>query len=84
MREQDFGVTVVIAGDEIIGLESGNRSDKCYGVAFDIGTTTVVGYLLNLLNGQQLGVASRTNPQTSIGDDVVTRINYAWQISIAG
>jgi uncharacterized 2Fe-2S/4Fe-4S cluster protein (DUF4445 family) len=77
LRENDFDVTVVLAGDEIIGLESGNSTERCYGVAFDIGTTTVVGYLLNLLNGLQLGVASRTNPQTSIGDDVVTRINYA-------
>jgi uncharacterized 2Fe-2S/4Fe-4S cluster protein (DUF4445 family) len=77
LREEDFSVTVVLAGDEIVGIESGNKSDRCYGVAFDIGTTTVVGYLLNLRNGKQLGIASRTNPQTSIGDDVITRINYA-------
>jgi uncharacterized 2Fe-2S/4Fe-4S cluster protein (DUF4445 family) len=77
LREEDFSATVVLAGDEIVGIESGNKTDSCYGVAFDIGTTTVVGYLINLRNGKQLGIASRTNPQTSIGDDVITRINYA-------
>lgn len=44
-------------------------------LAFDIGTTTVVGYLLQ--NGRELGCESRTNPQAAFGADVVTRIGHA-------
>jgi len=77
LRKQDFGLTVVLNEDEIIGIETGNKTDRNYGVAFDIGTTTVVGYLLDLNTGKQLAVASRTNPQTSYGDDVISRIHHA-------
>ena len=74
MRKEDFGFTVVLNEDEIIGIEAGDKSDKNYGVALDIGTTTVVGYLIDLNTGTQRAVASRTNPQASYGDDVISRI----------
>ena len=77
MRKEGFGFTVVLNEDEIVGIEAGDKSDKNYGVAFDVGTTTVVGYLIDLNTGKQLAVASRTNPQTSYGDDVISRIQYA-------
>jgi len=77
LRKKDYGLTVVLNENEIIGIETGDKSDKNYGVAFDIGTTTVVGYLLDLNTGKQLAVAPRTNPQTSYGDDVISRIQYA-------
>ncbi len=77
MRKEDFGFTVVLNEDEIVGIEAGDKSNKNYGVAVDIGTTTVVGYLIDLNTGKQLAVASRTNPQTSYGDDVISRIQYA-------
>ncbi len=77
LRKGNYGATIVLNEDEIIGIETGNKSDKNYGAAFDIGTTTVVGYLLDLNTGKQLGVAARTNPQTSFGDDVISRIHYA-------
>ena len=46
-------------------------------LAFDIGTTTVVGYLLNGENGQELACESTLNPQASYGADVISRIQYA-------
>jgi len=76
LRKGDFGTTVVLNRDEIIGIETGDKTDRNYGVAFDIGTTTVVGYLLDLNTGKQLAVSSMTNPQTSYGDDVISRIQY--------
>ncbi len=76
IRKSDYNATIVLNGDEIIGIETGDKSDKSYGVAVDIGTTTVVGYLLNLNTGKQPAVSSRTNPQTSYGDDVISRIHY--------
>ncbi|HEB30826.1 MAG TPA: DUF4445 domain-containing protein [Spirochaetes bacterium] len=76
LRKDDYSVTIVLNADEIVGIETGDKSATNYGVAFDIGTTTVVGYLHELNTGKQLSVASRTNPQTSYGDDVITRINH--------
>lgn len=47
-----------------------------YGVAFDIGTTTVVGMLWNLETGRQLGALAEANPQNEYGMDVISRITY--------
>jgi uncharacterized 2Fe-2S/4Fe-4S cluster protein (DUF4445 family) len=47
-----------------------------YGIAFDIGTTTVVAMLWNLETGKELGAAACTNPQNEFGADVISRITY--------
>jgi uncharacterized 2Fe-2S/4Fe-4S cluster protein (DUF4445 family) len=48
-----------------------------FGVAVDIGTTTVVAKLVDMTNGLLLATQAALNPQTSFGDDVISRINYA-------
>lgn len=48
-----------------------------YGAAFDIGTTTIVGMLWDLTNTRLVDVASRTNPQSTYGADVISRITYS-------
>ena len=48
-----------------------------YGAAVDIGTTTVVVYLVDMTNGHIIGTASTYNSQVKCGDDVITRIVYA-------
>ena len=55
-------------------------SDSGYCVAFDIGTTTVVGYLLTA-DGRELGSVGRLNPQMTYGADVISRINYCLENS---
>jgi len=55
---------------------SGYLSSKPFGVAIDIGTTTVVLYFLNLLNDEIEKISSFLNPQKQYGADVITRINY--------
>jgi uncharacterized 2Fe-2S/4Fe-4S cluster protein (DUF4445 family) len=50
---------------------------KIFGVAVDIGTTTVVAKLVDMTNGQLLAIQAELNPQTRFGDDVISRINYA-------
>ncbi len=50
---------------------------KIFGVAVDIGTTTVVAKLVNMTNGQCLATEAAINPQTRYGDDVISRISYA-------
>ena len=70
-------VTAVRWGNLLLAVEPGDTSQALFGFACDIGTTTVVGYLLDLRTGERLGVASTLNPQTRFGDDVVSRIETA-------
>lgn len=76
LRDNDFKVTVVTYGDEILSIEPCGMQSKSYGVAIDIGTTTIVGYLMDLRTGKQLGVYSSLNPQAVHGADIITRIGY--------
>lgn len=59
---------------DVLPLE---HAPPVFGVAFDLGTTTVVGTLFDLQTGDALAVASELNAQISYGDDVVSRIRYA-------
>jgi len=52
-------------------------TDKIFGIAVDIGTTTVVAKLINMVDGQCLATQAALNPQSRHGDDVVSRIAYA-------
>ena len=70
-------VTATARGREIIHIEAGDRSGECYGFSFDIGTTTVVGMLWNLISGELLGVKAASNPQATHGADVISRIMFA-------
>jgi uncharacterized 2Fe-2S/4Fe-4S cluster protein (DUF4445 family) len=51
--------------------------DKIFGVAVDIGTTTVVAKLIDMVTGRCIATQATLNPQTRYGDDVISRINYA-------
>jgi len=77
VRAADGLVTVVHADGSLLSIEQGDTRDALYGFACDIGTTTVVGYLLDLTTGERLAVAATLNPQTRFGDDVVSRIEVA-------
>jgi len=77
LRDNDYKITAVYDQDNILALEPGNTVDKQYGVAVDIGTTTVVCYLVDLISGKQLDVVSRLNAQKAYGGDVISRIAYA-------
>ncbi|MGB4428929.1 MAG: ASKHA domain-containing protein [Thermacetogeniaceae bacterium] len=79
LREKKFSITAVFADHEVTGLEAGDTTDRMLGIAFDIGTTTVVGYLMDLLTGKELGAVSTMNPQTKYGADVISRITYSSQ-----
>src|SRR5438128_1339948 len=46
LRSAEFKVTAVLGGDHLIGVEPGDTREESYGVAFDLGTTTVVGTLM--------------------------------------
>lgn len=72
-------VTLTLFDRELIDFAYGSPT-AIYGVAVDVGTTTLVCYLLDLTNGQQLAVSSCQNPQTGYGADVISRIRYTMQI----
>ncbi|MBI3991168.1 MAG: DUF4445 domain-containing protein [Candidatus Omnitrophica bacterium] len=74
LRQGDFKVTAVLDEDECICLEPGKTDDEIYGICFDIGTTTVVGAIIDLKTGKRISHASRMNAQVAFGDDVITRI----------
>ena len=69
------GLSREVPVDPGIGRPEGDDR-PFYMVAFDIGTTTVVGYLLHGGNGEVYGVASTMNPQHQFGADVISRSNY--------
>jgi uncharacterized 2Fe-2S/4Fe-4S cluster protein (DUF4445 family) len=62
---------------EIIHLEKGNKTEVNYGLAIDIGTTTVVGILVDLISGEILAKAADMNKQITYGEDLVTRISLS-------
>lgn len=83
MRDGGFAVTATLAqrgdGWEIIRVEPGDASDRLYGIAVDLGTTTVVCSLVDLNKGQMLDTASCFNQQIQRGEDVASRIVYSEQ-----
>jgi len=77
LRQGDWKVTVTTWMDrEIIDIKPG-RTEGPYGIAIDVGTTTVAGYLCHLESGQLLATESMMNPQVVYGEDVMSRITYA-------
>lgn len=79
LREAEHCLTAVMYGNKLLGIERQNTTGTMLGMAFDIGTTTIVGYLLDLNSGQELSVVSTLNPQTKFGADVISRISFASQ-----
>ncbi|MEA3408577.1 MAG: ASKHA domain-containing protein [Chloroflexota bacterium] len=77
LRAEDGAVTLIEIDGHVVYVGAGNAPERVLGMAFDIGTTTVVGYLLDLETGEQLAVSSLLNPQTRYGEDVVSRIDFA-------
>ncbi len=64
---------------EVLSVEPGNTADRNFGLALDIGTTTVVAHLVDLVHGTTREAAAKYNSQLSFGADVIGRINYARQ-----
>ncbi len=77
VRRSNWQVTVSVWMDrEVIRVEPG-RVEKGYGLAVDVGTTTVAGYLCDLHTGAVAATESMVNPQVIYGEDVMSRISYS-------
>jgi len=81
LRAGDFKITVVMGRKddrvEILAVEAGDRTNKNFGFAFDIGTTTVAGQLIDLNTKNILGTRIAFNKQAAYGSDVISRIIFA-------
>lgn len=76
LREGDFAVTVTIWQEkEVLRLQPGYQ-DGIYGLAVDVGSTTVVAHLCDLRTGLVLATQSAMNPQVRFGEDLMSRISY--------
>ncbi len=74
LRSHGWRGRAMLAGNRLLGLDCRAESPKVFGIAFDLGTTTVVGTLFDLESGRECAVASRMNGQIAHGDDVISRI----------
>jgi len=76
LRNGDWAVTVSVWNDkEVIRVRPGKVEDA-YGLAIDVGTTTVAAYFCNLTTMEVLDTVSMMNPQCKYGEDVMARITY--------
>lgn len=81
LRKSNWDVTALLGKrgrtTEIILLEPGDTSGRNYGIAVDVGTTTIVVHLVNLATRKTVGTTATSNSQSSFGVDVISRIIYA-------
>lgn len=77
LRDAQWRVTAVVVGQELVSVEPGDTSGRSYGLAFDVGTTTVVGMLVDLSSATVASVRSALNSQAVHGADVISRISHA-------
>ena len=77
LRNGKWAITVTLWQDrEVIDVRPG-YAEGIYGLAVDIGSTTVAGYLCDLRTGELLATESVMNPQVSYGEDLMSRVSYA-------
>ncbi|MDR0683765.1 MAG: ASKHA domain-containing protein, partial [Spirochaetaceae bacterium] len=76
-KEYRDGKTFVYGGGRLLGSEEGDSTDALYGLAVDIGTTTMVAELIDIRKAETLAAESALNPQARYAQDVIGRIHFA-------
>ena len=81
VRDNDWGITATLGQRggtvEVVQIEGGDTSDRNYGVAVDVGTTTVVAHLVDLNHSDTLARQATYNSQIQFGEDIISRIMCA-------
>ena len=72
----DGAVTVAVHDGSTITAVWPGLHDRAYGIAFDVGSTTVAGHLCDLTTGDVLASAGEMNPQIRFGEDLMSRVSY--------
>ncbi|WP_423909125.1 ASKHA domain-containing protein [Candidatus Spongiihabitans sp.] len=76
LREGDWKATLAIHNEkQAIAIWPGIKN-KIYGVAIDVGSTTIAAHLCDLISGQAINSAGRMNPQIRFGEDLMSRVSY--------
>ena len=77
LRQGKWAITIILwQNREVIDVRAGYQ-EGIYGLAVDIGSTTVAGYLCDLRTGELLTTESTMNPQVTYGEDLMSRVSYA-------
>ncbi|MET1123766.1 MAG: ASKHA domain-containing protein [Archaeoglobaceae archaeon] len=77
LREANWDITAVLWNKKLIGIESGDTSNRIFGLAIDIGSSKIICHLVDLVSGKTVGRGYAENPQVAYGEDIVSRITYA-------
>jgi uncharacterized 2Fe-2S/4Fe-4S cluster protein (DUF4445 family) len=77
LRERGGEVTVTTWGRRVLAVDPGDTAGMRFGIAVDVGTTSVVSTLMELESGEQLASVSSLNPQAVFGADLMSRIAFA-------
>ncbi|MHA1167071.1 MAG: ASKHA domain-containing protein [Candidatus Hodarchaeales archaeon] len=76
-RNEKWTFHITLKGQEIVEITPESNSDRVLGIAIDIGTSKIVGHLVDLITGKTLAVTAIENPQLPHGEDVISRISFA-------
>ena len=76
LRAGEGAVTVAVHDGSTVTAVWPGFHDRAYGIAFDVGSTTVAGHLCDLSNGDVLASAGEMNPQIRFGEDLMSRVSY--------
>jgi len=74
--EGQRSVTAVVHADGTVLDVRAGFDEAVYGVAIDVGSTTIAGYLVDLASGEVLATAGAMNPQIRFGEDLMSRVSY--------
>jgi len=77
LRDGDWKVTVAVHRRERIVYIWPGFHDKVFGLAFDVGSTTIAAHLANLSTGEVVASAGTMNPQIRFGEDLMSRVSYS-------
>ncbi|MEM0943858.1 MAG: drug:proton antiporter, partial [Pseudomonadota bacterium] len=83
LREGKWKVTVAVywghgrSNGRVLAVWPGFFEGRIYGVAFDVGSTTIAGHLCDLVTGEVLASAGQMNPQIRFGEDLMSRVSYS-------
>lgn len=81
LRQGNWNMTATVAlvpgGYRLLHVDEGDSSNRLYGAAVDLGTTTIVVYIWSLADGRIAATASNYNRQISCGEDILSRVTFA-------
>jgi len=87
LRRSGWHVTATVAlvpgGYRLSSVDEGDTTERLYGAAVDLGTTTIVAYIRSLVDGRILATASNYNRQISCGEDILSRVNFSRKSGLA-